>query len=110
MTPRPLDDSIYLKHRDEIINQQAEQIEMLTKQVDKLMGGIDKVEDQVNTMQTQVLTRDDMYAKKKVSVHQFPAVSGSCCGMAALVPSALFLTADVSRAPTQFTFVVVPAG
>jgi hypothetical protein len=66
VTPRPLDDSVYLQHRDEIITSQKEQIEMLTARVSSLMGGIDKVEDQVTSMQTQVFSRDEAYAKMKV--------------------------------------------
>jgi hypothetical protein len=66
LSPRPQDDSVFLKERDRVIAVQADQIRLLTAQVAKLMGGIDKVEDQVDIMQTQVFDRDSAFVAKKV--------------------------------------------
>ena len=54
LSPRPQDDSIFLKERDRIIAAQSEQIRLLTAEVAKLMTGIDRVEVQVDVMQAQV--------------------------------------------------------
>ena len=54
LSPRPQDDSVFLKERDRIIAVQSDQIRLLTAEVAKLMSGIDRVEVQVDVMQSQV--------------------------------------------------------